>query len=281
MNKRIGIMQGRLSSPTDGKFQSFPKYTWREEFHKARNCGLKSIEWIFEADEHEKNPISSDEGIQQIKELCKITDVTIESVCADYFMDIPYLAASSKERISLKNKLIWLIQQVSKLGIKHIDLPFVDASSIESAEYFKYVIEFVRPALLVAKENDVIIALETDLKPEEFRKLLDQFDNPHLKANYDTGNSSGIGYDCTEEFNTYGEYISTIHIKDRLLNNGTKPLGTGSADFEAFFCALCNLNYNGPIILQAAREEDEEKTTIKNRLFVESYLEKYNMIVRN
>jgi L-ribulose-5-phosphate 3-epimerase len=277
MNKRIGIMQGRLSLPTEGKFQSFPKYTWKEEFYKAKNCGLKSIEWIFEADEYEKNPLSSDEGIQQIKELSKITDVSIESVCADYFMDIPYLVSSPEIRIELQNKLIWLVKQVSNLGIKYIDLPFVDASSIGNTENFKYVIEFVKPALLVAEQNNVIIALETDLNPKYFRLLLDQFNHPYLKANYDTGNSSGIGYDCTEELNSYGNYINTVHIKDRLIDNGTMPLGTGSADFDAFFSSLYNLNYTGPIILQAAREEDEEKTAVKNLAFVESYLKKYNI----
>ena len=57
----VGIMQGRLSPPTDGKYQSFPKYSWKDEFFKAQQCSLYSIEWIFEADDHEKNPISTDE----------------------------------------------------------------------------------------------------------------------------------------------------------------------------------------------------------------------------
>jgi len=37
------------------------------------------------------------------------------------------------------------------------------------------------------------------------------------------------------------------------------PLGTGSANFEIFFTELSKLDYHGPIILQAAREKDEEK----------------------
>jgi len=274
---KIGIMQGRLSLPTDGKFQSFPKYSWEEEFYKAQRCGLKSIEWIFEYDESEKNPISNDEGIKKIKNISEVTGIIIESICADYFMDIPYINANSSVKVSLQEKLIWLIQQASILGVKYIDLPFVDASSIGGIENFDQVIKFVSPALEIAKEKNVIIALETDLNPEDFKKLLEKFSHSHLKANYDTGNSSGIGYNCQEELRTYGKWISTVHIKDRKLNNGTRPLGIGSADFDTFFSELARLEYKGPIILQAARENNEEKTAIQNRKFVEEFIIKYKI----
>lgn len=270
-------MQGRLSPPTEGKFQSFPKYTWEEEFKKAANCGLKSIEWIFEADENENNPLSSDAGIQKIKHVCDETGVIIEAICADYFMDLPYFISSHDEKNKLQNKLKWLISQASKINVKYIDLPFVDASSIGGPDNFNQVVEFVSPAISYAEKYQIVIALETDLNPENFKTLLERFNHPYIRANYDTGNSSGIGYDCKAELSSYGNYISTLHIKDRLLNNGTKPLGTGSADFDTFFGELSKLNFQGPIILQAARENDEEKTAIANREFVNTYLNRYNI----
>jgi len=273
----IGIMQGRLSPPTDGKFQSFPKYSWKDEFFKAQKCGLHSIEWIFEADDHEKNPISTNSGQKEIKTLIGETGVQVESICADYFMDIPYINADSHTKTILQKKLIWLIKQAFKLGVKYIDLPFVDNSSISGEENFDQVLEFLHPALKTAEDLNIIIALETDLGPKEFKILLDRISHPFIKANYDTGNSSGIGYDCNEELQTYGEWISTIHIKDRSLKKETKPLGSGNADFKSFFHKLSELDYCGPIILQAARESNEEQTAIKNRMFVENYLDKYSI----
>lgn len=275
----IGIMQGRLSPPTDGKFQSFPKYSWKEEFYKAEKCGLKSIEWIFELDESEKNPISTSDGIEEISRISKETNIIIESICADYFMNVPYLKADPSEREDLTNKLIWLVQRADEIGAKYIDLPFVDNSSIGGNNNFKAVIEFIEPVIPAAEEYGVIIALETDLGPEDFKSLLLSFNHPNIAANYDTGNSSGIGYNCREELRAYGKWIRTIHIKDRLLNNGTKPLGTGSADFDAFFYELTYLDYSGPVILQAAREPDEVETAIKNRLIVENYLTKFNIVL--
>ena len=35
----IGIMQGRLSPAVDGRIQSFPVETWRQEFELARQAG--------------------------------------------------------------------------------------------------------------------------------------------------------------------------------------------------------------------------------------------------
>ena len=65
--------------------------------------------------------------------------------------------------------------------------------------------------------------------------------------NYDTGNSSGLGYVAREEFAAYGERIGSIHIKDRLRKPDgsvvTKPLGEGSADFEDVFASIRSIGY--------------------------------------
>lgn len=278
MIRTIGIMQGRLSEPLDGKIQSFPKTTWREEFQKAVLAGLTSIEWIFEADEWDKNPISSYDGIKEINELQKKTGIEVCSVCADYFMDIPYFNADSNLRKELKEKLIWLIIKSSEINAEFIDIPFVDASKIPSINEFELVQDMISEAADIAAQHNIILALETSLNPLDFITLLQKINHPNVMANYDTGNSSGIGYNCVEEINSYGYYIKTVHIKDRLINNGTKPLGTGSADFHSFFEMLAKLNYVGPIILQAAREitGEELSTAIKNRKFVDEYLRIYS-----
>lgn len=277
--KEIGIMQGRLSLPLNDKIQSFPKLTWREEFYKAAQAGLSHIEWIFEADEWGKNPLSTENGINEIKDVIKESGVSIKAVCADYFMDVPYFKADYNLRKELQEKLVWLVNQVSKIGASFIDIPFVDASKIPSPKEFQLVNEFIKQSSRSASKLNLVLTLETSLNPVDFKDLLTMINHPNVMANYDTGNSSGIGYNCVEELSAYGNWIRTVHIKDRLLNNRTLPLGTGSADFNSFFRMLSKLSYKESIILQAAREEegDEVNTAIKNRKFVENYLRKYNL----
>ena len=50
MSFKIGIMQGRLSKPTDGKIQSFPKNSWENEFYLAKKIGFELIEWVIDED---------------------------------------------------------------------------------------------------------------------------------------------------------------------------------------------------------------------------------------
>ena len=277
VKNRIGIMQGRLSLPCSGKIQSFPKETWMNEFKSAKSAGLNFIEWIFEADEWEKNPIATDRGIDSIIGLKKENHIDVPLLCADYFMDIPYLKSSDNVKKELIEMLDWLIERSSKMGVKYIDIPFVDNSKIENKSMFSEVVSFISPVLNSAVEKGITLTLEASLNPEDFLELLELFNHPNVKANYDTGNSSGIGYDPVEELSSYGEYVRTIHIKDRVINNGTVPLGAGSAEFDKFFKQLKKLNYNGPFVLQAAREKEGQEidTAIKNRKFVESYLSKY------
>ena len=56
-------MQGRLLPPIKGHIQAFPEKRWREEFAIAGECGLGFIEWIFEAQNWESNPIIANPSI--------------------------------------------------------------------------------------------------------------------------------------------------------------------------------------------------------------------------
>ena len=58
----IGIMQGRLSPQATGHLQAFPWKTWELEFERARAIGFDCLEWLFEADSFEKNPIWTRDG---------------------------------------------------------------------------------------------------------------------------------------------------------------------------------------------------------------------------
>jgi len=58
--RTYGVMQGRLSPPEDGRFQSFPRVGWRDEFPKAKAAGFDYIEWIDDGYGESVNPIFGD-----------------------------------------------------------------------------------------------------------------------------------------------------------------------------------------------------------------------------
>jgi hexulose-6-phosphate isomerase len=162
------------------------------------------------------------------------------------------------------------------IGASRIVLPFVDASSIRTEEEETLVIRLLERSLTVSEKTGVEMHLEADFPPSRFAGFLAHLPHPMIKVNYDTGNSSGLGYIASDEFAAYGERIGSIHIKDRLRNPDdsvtTKPLGQGSADFEDVFRCIRGIGYSGGFTLQVARGDDgDEVNWIKQQVaFVRS-----------
>ncbi len=251
---RIGIMQGRLLPPEPGHFQAFPRQLWYQEFPFASEAGLETIEWIYDQYGTDVNPIATEEGIQEMLALTGKHNIDVVSLCADYFIDHPFTTVSGSQYSALQEKLVWLFGRCRKIGINRIVLPFVDASRIETPRHADLVKSLLRELLPEAARNRIEIHLETSLNPTSFAALLNDLPDPWLKANYDSGNSSSLGYDPAEEFAAYGERIGSLHIKDRVLGGGTVPLGTGSANFLVLFKCIRDSGYQGDYILQVARE---------------------------
>jgi len=266
----IGIMQGRLVPPTENRIQCFPRLSWEDEFELGAQAGIDTIEWIYDLYGADVNPIARDSGIEEMNLMAQKTGVQVLSLCADYFMDRPLVRASPGELAERLAMMEWLLGRGQMLGINRMVVPFVDASRIETEEEFEGVIKVLQHILPIARKTRIEIHLETSLPPARFAALLDRLPDPFLKANYDSGNSSSLGYQPREEFAAYGKRVGSVHIKDRLLGAGTVPLGTGGADFRALSDCLREVGYAGDFILQVARGSsgDEVNWIRKNREFV-------------
>lgn len=279
LSGRIGIMQGRLSEPIEGRIQAFPESTWKKEFEIASKIGFELIEWVF--DENLENPILTGEGINEIKHLSSKYNLLINSVCADYFMNNKLFGLPDSTIAKNMEILHKLIKQCHLLGIKILEIPFVDSSSIKRSSDRSQLIKNLSIAIPWAEQNGVYITLETDLPPGEFGELMKSLPSPNVRANYDIGNSTSLGYDPVEEINLLSSWIVNVHVKDRVLHGGTVPLGQGDANFEQFFGSLSDVNYSGDFIIQGAREDitnpliNPQTTCEKYLKFVRQYVDKY------
>jgi hexulose-6-phosphate isomerase len=272
---KLAMMQGRLVPPEGGRFQSFPRERWRDEFALAEQAGLDAIEWIFDVYGEDANPLASDAGVAEMHSLSQETGIVVRSLCADYFMDRPFLRTTLSKREELSEKMQWLLSRCSLAGISRVVLPFVDHSRIEDEEERSTVVAILHSFLPAAEANNVELHIETSLDPESFAVLLERCSHRLIRANYDSGNSSSLGYHVDEEFAAYGDRIGSVHIKDRLRGGGTVPLGTGDADLPAVFKGLAALNYSGDYVLQVARPEagQELPWITRNRAWVGAQIE--------
>ena len=270
-------MCGRLSKQIGNEIQAFPFQEWQKEFKNAKESGFSSIEWIFDTN---PNPITNEEGINKMSDLIKKSNITINSVCCDYFMKKQLFGKNPIEIEKNFDILKKIVESSKKLGITNIEIPLVDSSSLRSEEDEKQFVEVIKKIIPLLNKNMQIV-LETDLPPKKFRELIESFDNNKIKANYDTGNSAALGYDMEEEFKEIGKYFANIHIKDRKFQGNTVPLGDGDVNFELFFDKLSKIEYNGELIIQGARQDFKEnyvKTCKEYLKIVKQYLDKYNKV---
>ena len=252
---KIGVMQGRLLPKIDGRYQAHPIDKWQDEFLIASDLGLSFIEFILDFDHFESNPLMSSDRFAQILDLSQKTEVLVKTVCADYFMEAP-LHSRNKSTASTSRKVLEiLIFNASKIGVTDIVLPLVDQSSVSEPELRKRFIEAFKPIVKMLNDANINICLETDLPPVEFAELIANLDSNKITVNYDIGNSASLGYNPADEFLMYGTRISDVHIKDRIFGGSSVPLGDGDADFHAVLYGLAQVNYTGPLIMQAYRDE--------------------------
>ena len=129
------------------------------------------------------------------------------------------------------------------------------------------------------EKKKIILNLETDLPPQKMKNLIENMSSKNVRANYDIGNSTSLGYDMEEELSLLKNLISNVHIKDRKFGGMSVPLGTGDANLELFFNTLAKIGYEGDIIIQGARENEDyispEDTSKRYFNLVKNYLNKY------
>ena len=264
MPHTYGVMQGRLSPPEDGRFQSFPRAGWRSEFAKAEAAGFSYIEWIhddfdgWQSDtDPGHNPIFTAEGLREFDALKTEHGISTPALCGDWFMEHPLIRCTPEERQHREQHLGNMIALAARIGARRMVLPFVDNAKITNEAEKVEVLEILQNALPIAERNGVELHLEADFNPADFKAFLARLDHPFLKVNWDSGNSSGLGYIATEEFAAYGPRIGSVHIKDRYRKPEggieTRPLGTGSANFDDVFKAIESIGYDDGVTLQVAR----------------------------
>jgi hexulose-6-phosphate isomerase len=271
LTNEIGIMQGRLSPRIDGKIQAYPASTWQKEFEIAQEIGYAAIEWIVEKPV-ETNALMTNSGKAEIKKMIASTEVRIDYVCADIFMQQPLVRMTKDTKSQNKEYLSAILKNAKEVGAIGVEIPFVDNSSIKNENEKLEFIDVMQDAFKLAKDLELKLSLETDLPPIEFQELLENIDLDHVQANYDIGNSASLGFDPREELEAYGLKILNVHVKDRKLGSSTVPLGTGNANINFVLQKLQEIGYRGGLTMQAARGENDVETAIEHLKYVKTIL---------
>lgn len=264
-NLKMGIMLGRLTPSRGRGIQFFPRNEgeWENEFSLAAEIGLTHIEWVWDTPQ---NPLV-DRGFRaKVRALISETGVPVKGV------DLQFLTKTDFAETS-DTMMHTICEAIADIHGGAIEPPLLEGSTLLDPNMRTARIARLARFCELAKEHALSINLETDLSPTEYGKLLTEM--PNISVVYDSGNSSHMGYDVNEEWNTYSPQIRNVQIKDRPRGGSTVPLGKGSTDFRTLFKKMKETGYTGLVTFQAARGEDgHEIETIRNYMkFVQNIYE--------
>src|SRR4051812_41561391 len=138
---RIGFMQGRLSPMVDGKIQAFPWQHWQEEFPLAEKIGFQLIEWTLDHEKLAENPLITQGGRREIRQLTSATGVRVKSLTGDNFMQAPFYKAEGDQRNALIDEMKRVVDACADLSVQYIVIPLVDNGKIEKPEQADLLLE--------------------------------------------------------------------------------------------------------------------------------------------
>jgi len=257
----FGVMQGRLSKSLTGKIQEFPTSTWQEEFKLANSIGLKAIEWTLDFKDFKENPIFTSKN--EISDIQSKYQVSVPSITLDCFVEAPiHKCNDATGATSSPRDLEWVAENLQNSGVDVLVLPIVAEAGKFCPEDLDNLIYVLKAIEGSCKSLNKRIAIECEFDLVSMSRLLNELDSRTFGINFDMGNSASLGHDPWDELEVCKDRIFNVHIKDRLLNGHTVPLGSGSVQFNAVADALASQNYAGNMILQAARMFDQDEVEL-------------------
>lgn len=129
--------------------------------------------------------------------------------------------------------------------------------------------EAYKPIVEICEKEDMYCVIEFDPSvhsstPFLTAELVKAIGHPRISALFDPGNSpyaDSVTPPYPDGYNALKPYITHIHIKDTVLNNGTAEgvkVGDGLVDYLGLFKELISNGYNGHIMLETHYRKGEE-----------------------
>ena len=205
MNK-WGIMQGRFTDKSGFYPQQFPSGNWEREFDVASQQKIQYIEWMFNFDNYENNPLWSRSGREEIKRISAQAGISVVSVCANYFMRQGFFKSTASGRARSLDIYRHLLEAVNDVGAQILVLPLFDDNNPAEKDMEQFYESLMQMADM-AEEKHVRLALEADFSADKYMEILSVISSSALGVCYDLGNAAGLGRNIEQELEILHDVI--------------------------------------------------------------------------
>ena len=256
MNKRFGIIQGRLIKTPKNILQYFPP-NWIEEINLAKKLNFGFIEFFKDRNFNSICPFFCDAGYETVSHVLKLKKFNSYSFCDDFFINNSFLKHKNS-----KKYFDDISKNLKKIKIKVYILPLYEESNMDKKNFSKFIKKLSLVTNILSKKK-ILLALETNLETEFLDILLKKIKNK-IYLVYDTGNRLKKQLSQYEEILNLNSKIIHIHIKDKNFQDENVILGKGSVDFKDIFSALKKINYKRNFTFETNRGNLPYKTMSNN-----------------
>lgn len=266
-------MQGRLSPASNNRIQFFPQ-NWEKEFSTAKEMGFSGVTWFLDREIHDFDPIqdvwAKDAFLERID--AARAALPIHSIdCGLYSMFGPDMEQTREDFAVLLPAL------APRLTSRVVCVPMLEETTPKTEQEKKDARETLTIITAIAAQNNLRIALETEMPADELAAYIDSFGSPSIGVCYDTGNCTSYGFDAASDITKLGSRVFEVHLKDRKIgSNQSVYLGKGDTKFEACFRALKQISYTGGYTIQAWRGNDQIADATTQLQFVTNLLAQTN-----
>ena len=257
---KIGIMQGRFTNKGGFFPQSFPWVNWQKEFEIGEENQIDCIEWMFNYERYENNPLFTKDGTDEISNVITQTGVMVPSVCANYYME---------KALCKDNELVVLetiCRGMRRIGAKMLVVPLFGDNNPKNRNERTLLVYALKESERVCTKYGINLCIEADWKLKEIYDLLAEVEK--LGICYDIGNSAGIGKETVKEVEALREKVVDVHVKDKSYKGASVMLGKGCADIKNTIRVLNDIGYAGNIILESYFDQDAICDTVTNLTYV-------------
>ncbi len=255
-----------------GIIESAFRRQWGENrFQKLRDCGFDAVDYdlmhthvfLYSCNEQNRAVFLSEE-----RERIEQAGLTVSQVHGPWRW--PCDDATLDARTERFEKMVLAIQMAAALGSKrfviHPLMPFGtdDIGSGNEQATFDINIAFWQELLPIAKQNNVIICLETMpfvhfslSTPAQILKVVQTINDPYFKACLDTGHTAMCGtLSVGDAVRLLGDALCVLHVHD---NNGRADQHalpySGVVDWADVGAALREIGFDGVFSLETAPPE--------------------------